>query len=106
MVDGEVWANIWQTPCIARVCPTTGKVTGWLLMHGLREALLQRNLPMQGKTMDVLNGEGPDGRGCVCFGGRGAWPGLLLSRAGAVRVLVLCRGEGWFTAPSHCVAGA
>jgi len=56
MVDGEVWANVWYTPCIARVCPATGQVTGWLLMHGLRESLLRRNLPMQGKRMDVLNG--------------------------------------------------
>jgi glutamine cyclotransferase len=56
MVDGEVWANIWQTQCIARICPATGQVTGWLLMHGLRDALLRRNLPMRGKEMDVLNG--------------------------------------------------
>lgn len=54
-IDGEVWANIWMTECIARVCPTTGKVTGWVLMQGLLEALKKRNLP-QPRGMDVLNG--------------------------------------------------
>ncbi|KAI8463079.1 MAG: glutamine cyclotransferase precursor-like protein [Monoraphidium minutum] len=56
VIDGEVWANVWQTPCIARICPATGAVRGWLLMQGLWEALARRNLPMQGKSMDVLNG--------------------------------------------------
>ena len=56
MIDGEIWANIWQTECIARICPATGRVTGWVLMHGLREALVRRNLPMHGKYVDVLNG--------------------------------------------------
>lgn len=55
-VEGEIWANVWQRACIARVCPETGRVTGWLLLHGLAEALQRRNLPMQGRSMDVLNG--------------------------------------------------
>ena len=25
-VDGEVWANVWNTDCIARINPTTGAV--------------------------------------------------------------------------------
>jgi glutamine cyclotransferase len=54
-IGGEVWANIWQSQCIARICPETGKVKGWLLMHGLRQSLLDRNLASNG--MDVLNGE-------------------------------------------------
>ena len=29
-VDGEVWANIWQTECIARIDPATGNVVGWI----------------------------------------------------------------------------
>jgi glutamine cyclotransferase len=54
-IGGEIWANIWQTECIARICPETGKVTGWLLVHGLRNSLASRNLASHG--MDVLNGE-------------------------------------------------
>lgn len=56
-IGGEVWANVWQTNCIARICPETGKVKGWLLMHGLRQSLQDRNLASNG--MDVLNGERP-----------------------------------------------
>jgi glutamine cyclotransferase len=29
-VSGEVWANIWQTPRIARIDPATGVVKGWV----------------------------------------------------------------------------
>jgi len=57
MIEGEIWANIWQTECIARICPQTGKVVGWVLMHGLAHALQVRKLPQKGTPMDVLNGE-------------------------------------------------
>jgi glutamine cyclotransferase len=56
VIRGEVWANIWQTECIARICPQTGKVTGWVLMHGLRDGLVARNLPNGGTILEVLNG--------------------------------------------------
>ncbi|GBF94783.1 glutaminyl-peptide cyclotransferase [Raphidocelis subcapitata] len=56
VVRGEVWANVWQTDCIARICPESGRVTGWVLMHGLRAALAARSLPNGGVSMDVLNG--------------------------------------------------
>lgn len=63
VIDGEVWANVWQTECIARVDPRSGSVTGWVLMHGLAHALHERGLPMKGKGMDVLNGEKAEGDG-------------------------------------------
>lgn len=62
MINGEVWANVWQTECIARICPRSGNVTGWVLMHGLAHSVQQRNLAMKGKHMDVLNGA----CACVC----------------------------------------
>ena len=34
-VDGEVWANLWQTRWIVRIDPTTGFVTGALDLTGL-----------------------------------------------------------------------
>ena len=34
-VDGEVWANVWQTDRIARIDPETGQVTGWIDLTGL-----------------------------------------------------------------------
>lgn len=51
-VSGEVWANIWQTDCIARISQKDGRVLGWILLHELREGLLK-----SGNTgIDVLNG--------------------------------------------------
>jgi glutamine cyclotransferase len=37
-VDGEILANVWQTERIARISPTTGKVTGWIDLQGLTPA--------------------------------------------------------------------
>ena len=34
-VNGEVWANIWQTPRIARIDPATGAVKGWIDLSAL-----------------------------------------------------------------------
>ncbi|MBS2040754.1 glutaminyl-peptide cyclotransferase [bacterium] len=34
-VDGQIYANVWQTNLIARVDAKTGKVTGWIDMTGL-----------------------------------------------------------------------
>ncbi|XP_038970730.1 glutaminyl-peptide cyclotransferase isoform X2 [Phoenix dactylifera] len=51
-VSGEVWANIWQTDCIARISQKDGTVLGWILLNELREGLLR-----SGHTdIDVLNG--------------------------------------------------
>lgn len=55
-INGEIWANVWQTECIARICPDSGAVVGWVLMHGLAESLMARGLSNQ--QMDVLNGAG------------------------------------------------
>lgn len=50
-VDGEVWANVWQTDQIARIDPTTGRLLGWIDLAGL--------LPEEDRAaqhVDVLNG--------------------------------------------------
>ncbi len=49
-IDGEVFANIWQTDRIARIDPTTGQVVGWIDLSGL--------LAPEDRTIstDVLNG--------------------------------------------------
>ncbi|MEW5304621.1 MAG: hypothetical protein WDW36_007220 [Sanguina aurantia] len=54
VIDGELWANIWQRECIARIDLATGKVVGWVLLHGLREAMLKRR--RRDGQVDVLNG--------------------------------------------------
>ena len=55
-INGELWANIWQTECIARINVSSGVVTHWMLFHGLREEVLQR-VSTNRHIMDVLNGE-------------------------------------------------
>jgi glutamine cyclotransferase len=51
-IDGEVWANIWQTNYIARIDPVTGQVRGWVDLSNV--------LPLEyrngDKKVDVLNG--------------------------------------------------
>ncbi|MEZ4596019.1 MAG: glutaminyl-peptide cyclotransferase [Chloroflexota bacterium] len=36
-VDGEVWANVWETPYIVRIDPSSGVVTGALDLTGLAD---------------------------------------------------------------------
>ncbi len=49
-VDGEVWANVWQTDLIARIEGVTGVVAGWLDLSALR------SLVGASGENDVLNG--------------------------------------------------
>jgi len=34
-VEGEIFANVWQTDRIARISPRTGEVLGWIDLEGL-----------------------------------------------------------------------
>ena len=49
-IQGEIFANIWQTDRIVRISPTTGQVIGWIELKGL----LNRNDLEY--PVDVLNG--------------------------------------------------
>jgi glutamine cyclotransferase len=49
-IDGEVFANVYQTDRIARISPEDGRVTGWLDLSGLRKQLTRPN------RAEVLNG--------------------------------------------------
>lgn len=57
-IEGEVWANVWQTDHIARINPETGQVTGWLNLTGLRppETLADSNAVLNGIAYDAENG--------------------------------------------------
>ena len=50
-VNGEVWANVWQTDQIVRIDPATGAVLGWIDLTGLLQPEDQ-----VGTDVDVLNG--------------------------------------------------
>lgn len=70
MIDGELWANIWQTDRIARIDPRTGKVLGYVELGNL--------LPREERRQetDVLNGIAWDAAGRRLFVTGKYWPRL------------------------------
>jgi len=71
IIDGELWANIWQTDRIARIDPLTGKVTGYIDLGNL--------LPREdrGPATDVLNGIAWDAANKRIFVTGKYWPRLF-----------------------------
>ncbi|KAF5832902.1 glutamine cyclotransferase family protein [Dunaliella salina] len=53
LIEGELWANVWMTECIARIDLQTGGVTHWMLLHGLKQGLRRSHPSLR---TDVLNG--------------------------------------------------
>lgn len=49
-IDGEVYANVLERPCIARIDPESGQVNAWINLDGLKSR------DANGGTGDVLNG--------------------------------------------------
>jgi len=43
IVEGEIYANVWQTDRIARISPRTGRVTGWIDLTGILDARYRQN---------------------------------------------------------------
>jgi glutamine cyclotransferase len=70
MIEGELWANIWQTDRIARIDPFTGKVLGYVELNNL--------LPREEREpgTDVLNGIAWDAEGRRLFVTGKYWPRL------------------------------
>lgn len=80
LVEGEIFANVWQTNRIARISPQTGKVTGWIDLSGILS-------PMYRLEMDaVLNGIAYDAAGKRLFVTGKLWPAIfeikLIPKAG------------------------
>ena len=71
-VNGEVYANVWQTERIAIIAPDSGRVTAWLDLAGLR--------PPAGPTDDVMNGIAYDAAGDRLFVTGKLWPQLYQIR--------------------------
>jgi glutamine cyclotransferase len=69
-VDGEVFANIWQTDDIVRIDPKTGEVLGWIDLSGL--------LPPEERSPEtnVLNGIAFDPEANRLFVTGKLWPRL------------------------------
>ncbi|XAR71694.1 Glutaminyl-peptide cyclotransferase [Bertholletia excelsa] len=70
-VNGEIWANVWQTDCIARISKD-GTVLGWILLPNLREGLIAAG----NIHIDVLNGIAWDRDGNRLFVTGKLWPKL------------------------------
>ena len=70
-IDGQIYANVWQTDRIARISPQTGKVTGWI---NLRNLLLPED---RRQRVDVLNGIAYDAAQQRLFVTGKWWPKLF-----------------------------
>ncbi len=70
-VEGQVWANVWQTDWIARIDPDSGQVLGWIDLNGLL-APEDRTQPV-----DVLNGIAYDAVGKRILVTGKWWPRLF-----------------------------
>ena len=70
-VNGEVYANVWQTNRIARIDPASGKVVGWIDLTGLLSPSDET------EETDVLNGIAYDAKGGRLFVTGKKWPKLF-----------------------------
>jgi glutaminyl-peptide cyclotransferase len=73
LVNGEVYANVWQTERIAIIAPDSGHVTAWLDLTGLHQAPGRQN-------DDVMNGIAYDAAGDRLFVTGKLWPQLFQIR--------------------------
>jgi glutamine cyclotransferase len=71
VVQGEIYANVWQTDRIARIAPDTGDVISWIDLAGLLSAA-DRSEPV-----DVLNGIAYDAENDRLFVTGKLWPRLF-----------------------------
>jgi glutamine cyclotransferase len=69
-VNGEVFANVWQTDLVARIDPQTGHVLGWIDLSSLLT-------PEERANTDVLNGIAYDAAGDRLFVTGKLWPKLF-----------------------------
>jgi len=70
-VEGELFANIWQTDRIARISPQSGKVLGWIDLTGLLSPVFRR------REDAVLNGIAYDAAHKRLFVTGKLWPSIF-----------------------------
>jgi glutamine cyclotransferase len=70
-VEGEIFANIWQTDRIARISPRAGKVVGWIDLKGLLSPVYRR------RSDAVLNGIAYDASHKRLFVTGKLWPNIF-----------------------------
>jgi glutaminyl-peptide cyclotransferase len=70
-VDGEIFANVWQTDRIARISPQSGKVVGWIDLKGLLSPIYRL------ESGAVLNGIAYDSNRKRLFVTGKLWPSIF-----------------------------
>ena len=70
-IDGELFANVWQTDRIARISPQNGDVVGWIDLRGLLSPVYQLG------PGAVLNGIAYDSLGKRLFVTGKLWPKIF-----------------------------
>ena len=73
-IEGQIFANIWQTNRIARISPQTGEVVGWIELSGLLSPMYQL------QPGAVLHGIAYDSTRKRLFGTGKLWPRLFQIR--------------------------
>jgi glutamine cyclotransferase len=69
-IKGEIYANVWRSNKIARICPHSGEITGWIQLKGLLS-------PKEYKNAGTLNGITYDKQGNRIFVTGKMWPKLF-----------------------------
>ena len=69
-IDGQIYANVWQTDRIAMIAPDTGRIAGWINLAGLLPA-------SAAASADVLNGIAWDAQRRRLFVTGKLWPSLF-----------------------------
>jgi glutaminyl-peptide cyclotransferase len=70
-VEGEIFANVWQTDRIARISPQSGRVVGWIDLSGILSAVYRRERDA------VLNGIAYDAKRKRLFVTGKLWPSIF-----------------------------
>jgi glutamine cyclotransferase len=70
-VEGEIFANVWETDRIARISPQSGKVIGWIDLTGILSPAFRRGADA------VLNGIAYDPAGKRLFVTGKLWPSIF-----------------------------
>ncbi len=70
-VEGEIFANVWQTDRIARISPQSGKVVGWIDLKGLLSPIYRL------ESGAVLNGIAYDANRKRLFVTGKLWPNVF-----------------------------
>lgn len=75
LIEGQLWANIWMSPLIARINTESGRVESWISADVLQPEAMKYRSP--GHQIDVLNGIAyDDSRGKIYVTGK-LWPRMF-----------------------------